>query len=266
MLVTQRRGLAGERPKRVQPPGTARMKLLELTPEAIELVAGWLCPHDFASFARVGRGSHTAAARVSVEHVAGREIVRLLTGKRFVRATLCEKCPNVMLPLSVDHIVDVAFMDCESLLSVQAPGVLRVGDSAFHYCRGLKSVHLPGLVALQQQAFIGCTSLTTVDLPASVSAIPNSAFTLCVNLTTISIPGVREISAAAFAACRELTTVSSPSELVTIGNEAFSNCESLVSIDFSDSLAKIGDRAFEGCKSIDNAMRARVVAINPRAI
>ena len=251
-------------------PTRARTKLLDLPTEALELVVEWLSAADFASFSRAARDCHTAVAGATAK-VAGKEIVRLLAANHVTREsishmpTLCGKCPNLVLPSSVEYIFNDAFVRCHSLRSLEALGVQRVGAGAFLECSGLKSVRLPRLVSLGDLAFSYCTSLAAVDLPASVEAIPDAAFAYCESLNSISIPGVSKIGENTFYECRKLTTVKLSSKLVTVKSHAFAHCSALVHIDLPESLTSIRAEAFRDCLSIDDGTRARVVAMNARA-
>ena len=79
---------------------------------------------------------------------------------------------SIQLPASVELIGVDAFHMCNSLLSVEAPGVTRVGVYAFCMCGSLTSVRLPSLTTIGIAAFLHCHSLMAIDLPASVTAIP----------------------------------------------------------------------------------------------
>ena len=61
---------------------------------------------------------------------------------------------------------------------------------------------------------------------------------------------VTEIAASAFDSCEDLITIEFPNSLLKIGDNAFSNCTSLEEIKLPDSLAEIGSGAFSYCENL----------------
>ena len=86
---------------------------------------------------------------------------------------VCVKIGN-----SVTSIVDGAFYNCTSLMSITIPdSVTSIGYEVFYGCSGLTSVTIPNSVkSIGNHAFYGCTSLTSMTIPDSVTSIGIEAF------------------------------------------------------------------------------------------
>ena len=150
---------------------------------------------------------------------------------------------------SVTNIGDYAFINCNSLTSVEIPiSVTNIGDYAFYCCPCLTSVEVPNSVTnIGDWAFAGC-SLTSIEIPNSVTNIGDSAFQSCSSLTSIEIPNsVTSIGEWTFGACISLTSIKIPISVTNIGDYAFYCCSCLTSIEIPISAKTIGNAAFAGC-------------------
>ncbi|MBR1836995.1 MAG: leucine-rich repeat protein [Kiritimatiellae bacterium] len=82
---------------------------------------------------------------------------------------------SVKLPASCTSIGAWTLADNASLLSIDAPGVVSIGDNAFKGASSLAAVSFPAVETVGASAFSNCQSLQTVELPSAVS-IGASAF------------------------------------------------------------------------------------------
>lgn len=99
-----------------------------------------------------------------------------------------------------------AFTNCESLETVNMPGVTKVGDCAFEGCSSLKNIILSSNASwspatIGEYAFAYCSSLTKIVIPFQRATIGKNAFEWCENLTTIGIDNYANIGDYAFAHC-----------------------------------------------------------------
>lgn len=183
---------------------------------------------------------------------------------------------KVILPDSIDEILDRAFIYCKNLESINFPSKLKVintwafgycyaldnitfpeglkeiGSASFYGCRNLKKVEMPNsVVALGTHAFRACNTLETVVLSNSIKTIPLRTFSGCSKLKSVDIPdGVVTVGLESFYECTELKFVTFPSSIKTIENHAFYNCRNLRAVDIKDGVTSIGERAFSGCNKI----------------
>ncbi len=134
---------------------------------------------------------------------------------------------------SVTSIGDVAFCDCNYLVSVSIPSsVTRIGNKVFIYCSGLTSVVIPsGVTYIGEYAFYNCSGLTSLTIPNSVTYIRDYAFEDCSGLTSVVIPNsVTSIGDCAFSGCSSLTSITIPSSITRLGSCVLQNCDRLTSI------------------------------------
>ena len=99
-----------------------------------------------------------------------------------------EKVTDLVIPDSVKTIGDVAFVGCNSLMSVTiTEGVVGIGFGAFGVCSGLASVVIPNSVTtIGMSAFEVCSGLASVVIPESVTSIGEYAFTGCNGLASVT--------------------------------------------------------------------------------
>ncbi len=96
---------------------------------------------------------------------------------------------------------------CSSLVSVEMPEVLTVGNYAFAYSESMICATMPKVTSIGSSAFAYCESLESIELPEATT-IEESAFRYCGNLTSIDMPEATYIGASAFRYCVSLTQVS----------------------------------------------------------
>jgi hypothetical protein len=98
--------------------------------------------------------------------------IKIINGNYFSMFT------SVILPDSVTHIGERAFLSSNLLVSIYIPkNVVDIGDSVFKDCASLTSITIPhGVTRIGAKAFKGCSSLVTVHIPESVVDIGDRAF------------------------------------------------------------------------------------------
>ena len=166
-----------------------------------------------------------------------------------------KKDKTYIIPEGVTTIGDLAFMNCNSLISVAIPdSVITIGDFAFERCRHLENITIPDSVTtIGDFAFRDCNSLISVTISDSVTTIGNAAFALCGGIKNITIPNsVTIIGYDAFRGCGSLTSITIPNSVTTIGDRAFELCRHLENITIPESVTTIGDFAFGNCKSLES--------------
>lgn len=168
----------------------------------------------------------------------------------------CDALTAIVLPASLQGIVDYAFYGCDHLTSVTLPsGLQEISEGAFKNCIALTSVTVPGSVStVGVAAFSGCTALAAVTLNEGVSQLNGESFRGCTALSSIVIPNsMTQISFLSFAGCTHLSTISistQESSLETIGENSFNNCDALTEITLPESLLGIVQEAFSGCDNL----------------
>lgn len=97
------------------------------------------------------------------------------------------KLKKVTLPETVREIGVTAFADCKHLTTVEAPGVVIVGEAAFQNCEDLKTIELSSkLELIDDRAFHSCGKLEQLTVTASLQTIGTDALAGCGNLVLIT--------------------------------------------------------------------------------
>ena len=162
------------------------------------------------------------------------------------------KLTKVILPSSLAIISESAFDGCTALTTVEAPGLIAIGNYAFRNCTSLTTLSLPStLSTLGTGSFQGCTALKKIDLPEGIRTLNDSLFLGCTALTDVKVSSqLKEIDDSAFANCTALTALNLPDTVTTIGNNAFLSCVKLNNLNLPASISTIGDKAFGNCISL----------------
>ncbi len=94
---------------------------------------------------------------------------------------LIDENGHAVIPEGTTEIIEMAFEDCTTLVSIEIPGSVKVINyGAFFGCTGLTSVVIPeGVENIWECAFKGCTSLASVSLPESLKKVSFDAFDGC---------------------------------------------------------------------------------------
>ena len=163
---------------------------------------------------------------------------------------------QVVVDPGVTSIGDLAFQDCDYLVSVVLPdGITRIGSGAFKSCKALESINLPnGITIIGDLAVEYCESLCDLVIPEGTETIGKAAFEKCNSLTEIVIPdSVTILGQYAFARCWNLSSVKLPQGISDIYYGAFEGCVSLTSISIPDGVSSIVSRAFLDCPNLEYA-------------
>ena len=193
-------------------------------------------------------------------------------GKTLIQYAIGKEDTSFEIPYGVTSIVDDAFYDCDSLVSVTIPdSVTSIGSDAFRKCDSLVSVIIPDSVtSIGSYAFAYCSRLTSVTIPDSVTSIGDWAFTYCKSLTSIIVDENNKYyksidgnlyskdgkTIIQYAIGKKDTSFEIPYGVTSIGDEAFGNCSSLESVVIGDSVTSIGERAFSDCYSLTDVYYA----------
>ena len=147
---------------------------------------------------------------------------------------------SVVIPDTVEVIVDMTFYGCTSLVSVDfGNGVREIGDEAFHRCEALERIILPPkLETIGASAFYGCTSAEELFIPKTVTTWGKSfnrgAFGECTSLKKITIEeGLETLGFwCEFALSSSLEEIEIPASVKKIGSQLFVGCTSLTKVVF----------------------------------
>ena len=196
------------------------------------------------------------------------DVPQSVTG--FTEKDLTEKKYEIInLDNSASFVAISAFIDNNTIQTVNLPYATRVESYAFQSCYLLSQVSIPVCEYIGGQAFAWCNSLSQVDLPMC-SSIGGYAFRECNSLSRVNLPVCSYISDNAFQYCSSLNQVSLP-VCSYIGGDVFGYCSSLNQVSlpmcsyifyfafqYCDSLSQvslpvcssIGAYAFRGCSSL----------------
>lgn len=157
---------------------------------------------------------------------------------------------SVVLPDTVEEVLDNAFDGCEMLKTIQfSANLKKICTQAFRKCSKLKKVLLPqGLSIIGPEAFAYCGNVTEVYIPGSVEVIGHSAFGKTYALSTLTIEeGVSTLGQyGTFIDADALKKVTIPSSVETLGEACFAGCTGLEEVIFlGDAPEDVGDLVFE---------------------
>ena len=118
----------------------------------------------------------------------------------------------------VEYIGEMAFQNCENLITVQmANSVKEIERYAFYHCEKLQNITLSdNIKVLKTHTFSDCTSLTKIELPKNLEEIEARAFFKC-NLKEITLPkNLEKMGNDVFGQNKNLSIIK-----ITEGNEIF---------------------------------------------
>ena len=209
------------------------------------------------------------ATEVEIPAAIGKAIVTAVGEDAFSASSWGRKASNldtrrkitsISIPEGVKEIGDTAFIDCESLETLQLPGTLeKIGKAAFRNCKKLKKVSLPkGIKSIAINAFWNCDSLKDENGFLVIDGILLGYYG---RDTSLRIPnGVWSIvslscgySSFNYDPKKDITEILLPDGLENIGESAFEEFKGLASIGIPDSVKMISNKAFykSGLKSVE---------------
>lgn len=101
-----------------------------------------------------------------------------------------EELTNLVVPEDVARLQPYAFINCDSIISVDIHSNYRyIPDYAFYGCTNLESVtfaELSKVSGIGSNAFYGCSSLVSITIPKGANHIDEGAFSGCESLTSVT--------------------------------------------------------------------------------
>ncbi|MFI3328863.1 MAG: leucine-rich repeat protein [bacterium] len=166
----------------------------------------------------------------------------------------CKSLVSVKLHDNVVNIGNNAFKNCELLVNIKLHDkVANIGDEAFRGCESLKTIQLPNSIeSLGDALFGGCYLLEEVNIPEKITQLNDNMFAFCSSLKSIDISKITKIGNNTFESCRELVDINIPNTLTTIGSGVFKNCSAISNITLPSNITMIPDESFYGCSSLTN--------------
>ena len=172
---------------------------------------------------RAVTGVYEGAFSTDIESVTLSEGITTIQRAAFLN---CANLKTVVLPSTLLHIGEYAFLTCP-IENINFPeGLLTIGRQAFPQvqCKKLvipASVTSIGVNAFRKSAIEELTILTTATLESGV-------FKECKNLKTVHLAdGITQLTASLFKDCSALTTINIPESVTVFGGNVFSGCSNL---------------------------------------
>ncbi|MEG0560786.1 MAG: leucine-rich repeat domain-containing protein [Muribaculaceae bacterium] len=159
---------------------------------------------------------------------------------------------SIILPNSVDTIMNGGIYSCPKLLHVRLPNNLQyIGRYGLSSNNVLASVELPTtLTEIPSSCFSSCYKLADIRIPEGIKTIGSGAFYKCAINQMVVPESCDSIAKTAFLFCAKLEEVKLPSKLFHLGDGAFNGCTALGAITLPPTLEFIGDETFLGCSKI----------------
>ncbi len=142
---------------------------------------------------------------------------------------------SVVIPKTVRHIENSAFLECQALESV----IWEEGSE---------------LVSIGNFAFLGCVRLEKLAIPRGVESIGRAAFEDCASMTAVLFEegtSLKCLEDRTFYGCSSLVEMELPQGMETIGHMTFGECRRLVSLSIPGSVTKIQTDSFYGLCSLE---------------
>ena len=139
--------------------------------------------------------------------------------------------PRMWNGVLVTTIESEAFMENNTIVSVDASHITTIKDSAFAYCDTLASIDLSSVETIESYAFEYCVALASIDL-SSVETIERDAFANCTSLTSVDLSSATSIGASAFANTG-ITEITLSKDITSFGNYVFAGCNNITAIHFN---------------------------------
>ena len=171
--------------------------------------------------------------------------------------------------VAIQALPTTAFSGDTDLKAIEAPiSVTKIGNrsgvDAFIDCESLESVYAPGVVSVGHNAFVGCHALSSVTFSQNMHTVNPSAFRECHALTTVDTSKVLNLGVQAFWRCLSLKEVDfssvekmltdsspvTPDVEGTLAHSVCFNCESLTAATIGDKIDTIGGACFENCTAL----------------
>ena len=149
------------------------------------------------------------------------------------------------------NIGDLAFYNCDALLTADLSNSGSIYSEAFCGCNSLKTALLNINGYIGWESFYDCENLNVVTIGNQVSEIRNYAFSGCRLLPEINLPdNITSLGEDAFSGCSSLKDVIIGCGIRSLPYSVFSDCSSLPSIFIPANIQSIENYAFRGCTSL----------------
>ncbi len=144
---------------------------------------------------------------------------------------------SAVIPETVTEIGNLAFSNCENLVSVNIPkNVTSLGVETFGWCEKLEQITIPAAVTVMDvTTFSGCSGLTSITVEEG-----NTVFDSRDNCKAI----IRTSGNLFYRGCKNSTI---PQSVTAIGMYAFYGCSTLTSITIPKNITSIGTYVFRLC-------------------
>ena len=183
---------------------------------------------------------------------------------------------SLTIPKKVTSLGNYAIADCKNLTEVNIVGNVTANSNrpAFNGCAALTTVRFKdGVTVVNGGVVQGLKSLTTLELADSITAIKADAFNGCSGITgELRLPdSLTQLGSNTFYGCTGITSVTNMGTITSCGSESypsfngctglttvsykegaistpaflFLNCSNLKTVNFVDSITKIGDSTFK---------------------
>ena len=156
---------------------------------------------------------------------------------------------GTLLSTEITKVRDYGLYERKSLIAIDLPKCVDVGEQSFFSCEALSNVNLPKCMTIGMNAFSYCTALSNVNLPECMT-IGKLAFTSCEKLQNVNIPKCTIIKYGTFQYCNLLKKIDL-NVVEKIEANAFWNCKLLecVKILNTETVCALADKdALSGTK------------------
>ena len=157
---------------------------------------------------------------------------------------------GTLVSAEITKVRDYGLYSRKSLIAIDLPKCINVGDHAFAYCTALSNVNLPECTNVGGHAFID-TPLLNVELPKCTN-VGEFAFSTCEKLQNVNIPKCTIIKNNAFQFCN-LKKIDL-NDVEKIEADAFCNCKLLecVKILNTETVCTLADKSAFSETPIEN--------------
>ena len=184
-----------------------------------------------------------------------------------IRSIVSESVKEIVLPQTIDEIINGAFADCTQLESVNIPfAVDIIPERCFYGCIALKEIIISqNVTAIRSEAFANCETINEIFIPSSVTTIGGGAFRAMSSLERfevdkeneryVSIDGVlyykvgTSLYLIQYPAAKSGESYTIEDETTKIGEYAFSDAK-ISSIVIGNKISSIEVGAFESCSEL----------------